>query len=67
MLNNLDDKNHGLTGPRSVLNVDAQKELIDFTIKKNMKMMLIAFPVVMIFMLGIIYVVFTFVMNMTRR
>lgn len=67
MLNNLNNKNHGLIGPRSVLNVDAQKELIDFTIKKNVKMMMIIFPVVMIFMLGIMYVVFTFITNMTRR
>jgi hypothetical protein len=67
MANNTDNKNEGLIGSRSVLNVDAQKELIDFTIKKNMKMMLIAFPVVMVFMLGVMYVVFTFVMNMTRR
>jgi len=67
MANNIDNKNEGLIGSRSVLNVDAQKELIDFTIKKNMKMMMIIFPVIMVFMLGIMYVVFTFITNMTRR
>jgi hypothetical protein len=54
-------KNNGLMGERSVLNVDAQKELIDFTIKRNMKMMLIMFPIVTVFMLGLMWVIFKFI------
>jgi hypothetical protein len=53
--------NNGLMGERSVLNVDAQKELIDFTIKRNMKMMLIMFPIVTVFMLGLMWVIFKFI------
>jgi|GEM_PF-3597506 hypothetical protein len=62
MLNNKD--NHGLMSDRSVLNVDAQKELIDFTIKKNIKMMLVMFPIVAGFMLGLMYVIFKFINTM---
>lgn len=62
MLNNKD--NHGLMSDRSVLNVDAQKELIDFTIKKNIKMMLVMFPIVAGFMLGLMYVILKFINTM---
>lgn len=55
------NKNKGLIDERSVLNVDAQKELIDFTIKKNMKMMLVMFPIVSAFMLALMYVIWKFI------
>lgn len=67
MANNTNNKHDGLISSRSVLNVDAQKELIDFTIKRNMKMMLILFPVVTVFMLGIMWVVFKFVTTIAYK
>lgn len=60
--NNLKDV---LGGSRSILNVDAQKELIDHRIKAGtrgaLKMFFIIFPTIFIFMGIMMYALFKFV------
>ena len=49
---------------KNILNVDAQKELIDYTMKKSigysLKIFLVVFPIMIIFVLSILYFVFHF-------
>jgi len=53
-----------LMGEKSMLNVDAQKELIDHTIaastRNALKIFAIVFPVMIIFILGTLFTVFYF-------
>jgi hypothetical protein len=53
--NNIPEQNqHNLVGPQSILNLEAQKELVDYTLRagrKNMlKILLVTFPIVIIIM-----------------
>jgi hypothetical protein len=54
-----------LLGEKSMLNVEAQKELIDHTIeastKNALKIFAIVFPIMIIFILGTLFAVFYFV------
>ncbi len=52
--------NESLTGKNSVFNVEAQKEIIRFSFRQSLKMMLIVFPTIAIFVCALLYFVYKF-------
>lgn len=52
---------NNLTGPKSILNVDAQKEVITHTFAEARKNLLIIFPIVMLSILAVVVITLLFI------